>query len=306
MTDELILHNGYLIAPADIAQLEAAVIEPVSRGVAVDGIAVRAGHPPPASRRDTSQPSQAVPTRVVALPTGPVRCVVAAWDPATSGKSRRDSFGRAVVEGYDDGVALVVAAGVMPLSDDRRQPLSMRSQAELAVAFHAELRRFYADTGRPDIPILHGVDGRGVGLSFLESFRLLAGPELARTSIIDMSATGQGRGHHWPPKKEERTRYLRWSFGTEMMIESTNAAIEGGRLLVSPNIPDLAQLLDERSRYMAVALPSGRVRFQAAGRGHDDRLTAVLLAGLIARNAVRPRGVNRLDSSSYARPIGGS
>jgi hypothetical protein len=265
-----------------------------ARGVVIDWDGRAAVEDPTATvtattrRRKTPAPgAPEAPTRVVRIPDGPPEAAVMAFDPA-SGKSGRDAFGRAVVLAYPE-VAVVIDAGVMPRTGTDRKPVTQREHAGLALALHTQLRQRLAELGASSAPVWIIADNKGSGVAFVEALRELGGPELARRSIIGFEASGQSKGRRWPPAREEKTRHLSWVVSTSWVVESTNHALEAGRLVVAPNVPDLAELLDERSRYRARTLPSGRIRFAAGGRGHDDRLSAVLMGALVARNCVRPR-----------------
>lgn len=237
-----------------------------------------------AKERAEELPELMEPTKVVEMPSGPPKAIVLSFDPASAASVRGDLFGCATLFCWD-GLVVVAAVTTMPRRDVDNKPLDSRSLAGLALEYYTGVAAHY-----PDSMIYLAVDGRGVGVGFLESLRSLGGYDLSRLSIIEIKLSGQGKTDHWPPRRDQFTQFRSWSVNTSHMVEAINADLQAGKLVCSPNLKEIEQLLDERRRYRATKTATGRTKYAAGGQGHDDRLSAVLVGAMLGRSCVRRKG----------------
>lgn len=226
------------------------------------------------------------PVRRVDLPLVKPSSIILSFDPASAASVRPDKFGWSVLFCWDR-LVVVVAAGVMPKRDRDEKPIDSRSYAGLALEFVNGIASHFEDT-----KLWITIDGRGTGTGFLESMRELGGYDLSRQSLVDMKLQGQGRTESWPPKSDPVTGFRSFSVNTQHMIEAANADLQAGRLVLSPNLSSLAELLDQRRRYRANKNAStGKVRYAAGGTGHDDILSCVIMGNMAGRNIIRKASI---------------
>lgn len=221
------------------------------------------------------------PTRVVEMPLVPPGAIVLSFDPASAASVRPDKFGWAVLFCWE-GLVAVIAAGVMPKKDRDGKPIDSRSYAGLALEFLNGIQSHY-----PDVKVWIAIDGRGTGTGFLEGSRELGGYDLSRQSIVEVKLVGQGKAAPWPPISDPVTGFRSLTVNTSHMIEAANSDLQSGKLVVSPNLSSLTELLDQRRRYRANKLPSGAIRYASGGTGHDDILSSVLMGNMLGRACVR-------------------
>jgi hypothetical protein len=69
------------------------------------------------------------------------------------------------------------------------------------------------------------------------------------------------------------------------VVESLSLALERGQVRILPH----PVLLAELQSFQAERLPSGLVRYSAAGNGHDDTVMSMRLAGVAVGEVVRAR-----------------